>query len=164
MHDNWVKRDDLVSLQISHHGDSINQAFIRGLPSETSQLLQNLANPLDQKDNSKLKISICHSEPGAWHPANYMTKQCPPPDFIDKADANATYYKSGRTVSNVILFTRLSGSRCSKQTHCLVDGQSDATKWTKYGLYQYAHTFLGILSKQTGFRQNFIWKYFEMEG
>lgn len=39
--------------------------------------------------NHKIAIAICHSEPGAWHPARYTTSRCPPEGAL---------YKVGRTM------------------------------------------------------------------
>lgn len=37
----------------------------------------------------QLAVAICHSEPGAWHPARYKTSRCPPSQAL---------YTVGRTM------------------------------------------------------------------
>lgn len=114
------------SLYVTQHGDSFNAAFIRDIPTEMRELLeevwlqkpgllcwiytlrlsslvltacewlltvaltasyaivlpqQHWVEPRDfhwRLRNRKIAIAICHSEPGAWHPAHYSTSRCPP--------------------------------------------------------------------------------------
>jgi hypothetical protein len=62
-------------LSINHHGDSINMPFVRGLSLSDRHLLAKLLQRYPP--HSQQVIEICHSEPGAWHPALYETAQCP---------------------------------------------------------------------------------------
>jgi len=69
-------------LGLVQHGDSINMRFINGLDAATRVQLQGMLlqppRPYDV-DPAFSGVAICHSEPGAWHPANYQTSRCPPP-------------------------------------------------------------------------------------
>ena len=89
---------DHLQIQISHHGDSVNRKFMAGLPKDTESILQQLSAPVKNASELQTQIVICHSEPGAWHPANYHTKQCPPQEFFTKPQNYTKYYKIGRTV------------------------------------------------------------------
>ena len=63
------------SLQVVQHGDAVSHAYYRGLSSAVqSALLSMLHTQLDPAS----AVSVCHSEPGAWHPALYDTSRCPP--------------------------------------------------------------------------------------
>uniref|UniRef100_A0A7S0H1M3 A-kinase anchor protein 7-like phosphoesterase domain-containing protein n=1 Tax=Amorphochlora amoebiformis TaxID=1561963 RepID=A0A7S0H1M3_9EUKA len=66
----------MTKVQIVHHGDSYKNAYIDGLDEGTYQTLYNMAvkTKLDPADS----VCVCHSEPGAWYPPNYMTSRCPP--------------------------------------------------------------------------------------
>ncbi|GAB5031140.1 cazy family gt4 [Nannochloropsis oceanica] len=75
-----------VSVLIEHHGDSINYAFLQGLPLEIKQLMQHAAQT---RPPIKESIIVCHSEPGAWYPPRYHTSRCPPSDAL---------YRIGRTM------------------------------------------------------------------
>ncbi|TMW60878.1 hypothetical protein Poli38472_000920 [Pythium oligandrum] len=81
------------SLYVTQHGDSYNAVFIRDLPNETRELLQE--HWIEERDfhwrlqHQQVALAICHSEPGAWHPARYKTSDCPPPQAL---------YKVGRTM------------------------------------------------------------------
>ena len=69
-------------LGLVQHGDSINMRFINGLDAATRVQLQGmLLQPprAYDADPAFSGVAICHSEPGAWHPANYQTSRCPPP-------------------------------------------------------------------------------------
>ncbi|KAG1703207.1 hypothetical protein DVH05_008118 [Phytophthora capsici] len=80
-------------LLITQHGDSLNTSFIRDLPTDMKSKLEH--HWIEERDfywrlkNRKIALAICHSEPGAWAPAHYMTSRCPP----EKAQ-----YKVGRTM------------------------------------------------------------------
>ena len=69
-------------LGLVQHGDSINMRFINGLDAATRVQLQGMLlqppRPYDV-DPAFSGVAIRHSEPGAWHPANYQTSRCPPP-------------------------------------------------------------------------------------
>eukprot|EP00457_Paulinella_chromatophora_P007237 gb/GEZN01007258.1/.p1 GENE.gb/GEZN01007258.1/~~gb/GEZN01007258.1/.p1 ORF type:complete len:445 (+),score=39.17 gb/GEZN01007258.1/:151-1485(+) len=76
----FVKSLDAVPnlpLQIDQHGDSFSQPYREGLDKNTIKMLERLAHsrlPVNNQD----AVVICHSEPGAWHPAMYSTSECPP--------------------------------------------------------------------------------------
>ncbi|GMF21791.1 unnamed protein product [Phytophthora fragariaefolia] len=80
-------------LLITQHGDSLNPSFIRDLPEDMRSKLEQ--HWIEERDfywrlkHRKIALAICHSEPGAWEPAHYMTSRCPP----EKAQ-----YKVGRTM------------------------------------------------------------------
>ncbi|OWZ22319.1 hypothetical protein PHMEG_0002980 [Phytophthora megakarya] len=80
-------------LLITQHGDSLNPSFIRDLPADMkTQLEQHWIEERDfywRLKQRTIALAICHSEPGAWTPAHYMTSRCPP----EKAQ-----YKVGRTM------------------------------------------------------------------
>ena len=71
---------------ISHHGDTPSDNFINGLSKIESQLIDS-----HMRYEYPPAITICHSEPGAWHVPRpmYNTERCPP--------KNARY-KIGRTM------------------------------------------------------------------
>lgn len=81
------------SFLIAHHGDSYNHNYVNGLTIRESRLLTQYMIGSQPKTPSKkpFVVSICHSEPGAWHAPmpKYYTNQCPP--------ADATY-RIGRTM------------------------------------------------------------------
>ncbi|KAE9044351.1 hypothetical protein PR002_g2841 [Phytophthora rubi] len=85
--------DPPFELLITQHGDSLNPSFIRDLPEDMrSKLEQHWVEERDfywRLKNRNIALAICHSEPGAWEPAHYMTSRCPP----EKAQ-----YKVGRTM------------------------------------------------------------------
>ena len=64
-----MKRIDKLEALPRHHGDSINQNFVSGLNDEDYEVLRSIyaLRPTSKKDASKRLISVCHSEPGAWH-------------------------------------------------------------------------------------------------
>lgn len=80
-------------LLITQHGDSLNPSFIRDLPEDMKTKLEQ--HWIEERDfywrlkHRKIALAICHSEPGAWEPAHYMTSRCPP---------KGTLYKVGRTM------------------------------------------------------------------
>ncbi len=82
-------------LSISQHGDSFNQEFVNGLTKYDLELLMRLKSKTEPSKNPLL--SICHSEPGAWHAPspNYHTTRCPPSKPFMSA---STYYSIGRTM------------------------------------------------------------------
>ncbi|KAG3034326.1 hypothetical protein JG687_00001021 [Phytophthora cactorum] len=85
--------DNPFELLITQHGDSLNPAFIRDLPEDMKAKLEQ--HWIEERDfywrlkNRKIALAICHSEPGAWDPAHYMTSRCPPQGAL---------YKVGRTM------------------------------------------------------------------
>ncbi|KUF87062.1 hypothetical protein AM587_10008239 [Phytophthora nicotianae] len=80
-------------LLITQHGDSLNPAFIRDLPEDMKAKLEQ--HWIEERDfywrlkHRKTALAICHSEPGAWEPAHYITSRCPPEGAL---------YKVGRTM------------------------------------------------------------------
>ena len=65
------------TLQITQHGDSFNNDFAAHLPAATKDSLEaHWFNPYWSP--APPRIAVCHSEPGAWHPARYHTSTCPP--------------------------------------------------------------------------------------
>lgn len=72
---------------ITQHGDSYNEKFVRNMVKKDSALLQKLY----RSRSSEQEISICHSEPGAWHAPTprYHTFRCPPSN---------SGYRIGRTM------------------------------------------------------------------
>jgi glycosyltransferase involved in cell wall biosynthesis len=67
-------------LSIGQHGDSFNEKYWAGLPRSEQELLANL---MARRPPPESTISVCHSEPGAWHlsqalPQRYTSGQaCP---------------------------------------------------------------------------------------
>ena len=77
-------------IKIVQHGDSFNQDFVSNLRKNDSSSLRKLSEePSRQK--YRYRISICHSEPGAWYTPypNYHTQPCP---------SKNSNYKIGRTM------------------------------------------------------------------
>ena len=74
------------------HGDSFNQQFVANMRTNDSSLFWKLnRSPLPTVQPMDIKISICHSEPGAWYTPfpNYHTQPCPAKD---------AHYRIGRTM------------------------------------------------------------------
>ncbi|KAG7389363.1 hypothetical protein PHYPSEUDO_010491 [Phytophthora pseudosyringae] len=69
-------------LLVTQHGDSLNPSFIRDLPEDMRATLEQ--HWVEERDlywrlkHRKIALAVCHSEPGAWEPAHYMTSRCPP--------------------------------------------------------------------------------------
>lgn len=79
------------AIKAVQHGDSYNPQFVANMRSNESSFFKKLnQNPPSTFSNSN-KISICHSEPGAWSAPfpNYHTQSCPPRDAT---------YRIGRTM------------------------------------------------------------------
>jgi hypothetical protein len=85
-------------INLVQHGDSYNQVFVSNMRATDSSLIKKLSkgalrasSSSSSSSSSSYKISVCHSEPGAWYTPspNYHTQACPP------RDAN---YKIGRTM------------------------------------------------------------------
>ena len=80
---------DFKNFSISQHGDSYNYKYIQGMMESEKELLGSLDisqysrrfNENESKGQRKLRINICHSEPGAWSAPTpkYHTVACPPP-------------------------------------------------------------------------------------
>lgn len=82
---------------ISHHGDSYNHDYVKGLTDRDRSLLERYEVPHNKhykETNSELQIILCHSEPGAWYVPrpNYHTVPCPP------AEKSKSKYYIGRTM------------------------------------------------------------------
>jgi len=80
-----------VRVSAQQHGDSTSRAYVDGLPLLDQQVLQQV---LHRQQSSATDVSVCHSEPGAWHfnsslPQRYQTSMCPPP---------GASYRIGRTM------------------------------------------------------------------
>ena len=65
---------------IHHHGDSFNAAHMDGLTLREKHLLMRYRRRNGNDSDCGVAISICHSEPGAWHAPQpfYFTSPCPP--------------------------------------------------------------------------------------
>lgn len=75
-----------IYFSIIYYGDTFDEKFVRGLTPQESQLLFSLIKKSNPVSRKTVRISLCHSEPGAWyapHP-RYHTSRCPVPnsDFI----------------------------------------------------------------------------------
>jgi len=90
------------SVEIVHHGDSINEVFLAGLTPKEQKFMHELDSNFNtdalarrgksrKQRNKPIEVVVCHSEPGAWHAPypNYHTTRCPP------ASAD---YKIGRSM------------------------------------------------------------------
>jgi len=69
-------------LAVVQHGDSVNTKFIASMDDAThTRMRQHFKHEyqLFQQPwiGGRGSVAICHSEPGAWHPAHYSTSQCP---------------------------------------------------------------------------------------
>eukprot|EP00948_MAST-09A_sp_MAST-9A-sp1_P001258 g1258.t1 len=88
------------TLLTRHHGDSFNPDYTKSLRPETRNLLYRLENTNPIKYPTKLIVSICHAEPGAWtigpYKANYPTSRCPGQFHLN--DNNIKQYRIGRTM------------------------------------------------------------------
>jgi glycosyltransferase involved in cell wall biosynthesis len=95
----FVKALDSANVQnftISQHGDSWNPTFIDGQDENEKKLLAKYDILL--KRPGYPRISICHSEPGAWYTPNpiYHTSRCP--NTYPHGQPKLKYYKIGRTM------------------------------------------------------------------
>lgn len=95
----FVKALDKLHIRnftISQHGDSWNPNFVEGQSDEERQLLAKY--DLLLKRPGYPRISICHSEPGAWYTPNpnYHTSRCP--NTYPHKGGKLYYYKIGRTM------------------------------------------------------------------
>lgn len=95
----FVKALDKVGVKnftITQHGDSWNQDFVEGQEESERRLLAKYEMLL--KTVGYPRISICHSEPGAWYTPtpNYHTSRCP--NTFPHKDGHLSYYKVGRTM------------------------------------------------------------------
>lgn len=64
-----------TSVAAVQHGDGISAEHVDGLPSRTREALGRMLRAAVPMESA---VAICHSEPGAWHPARYPTSRCPP--------------------------------------------------------------------------------------
>lgn len=95
----FVKALDSMSIRnftISHHGDSWNKDFVDGLDEKEKKLLAKY--DLLLKRPGYPRVSICHSEPGAWYTPNpaYHTSRCP--NTFPHRGGRLQFYKIGRTM------------------------------------------------------------------
>ncbi|CAM9278909.1 unnamed protein product, partial [Heterosigma akashiwo] len=70
--------DHGVPIKIVQHGDSFNKRFVDSLPDDLMERLVDLTTRTKPSSGSRLHVSICHSEPGAWHPSAWERTRCPP--------------------------------------------------------------------------------------
>jgi hypothetical protein len=86
-------RDNSRVLSVLQHGDSFNSRFVDNMSPSDTQLFSELSRVVPSKSlGVKVKtVSVCHSEPGAWHAPypRYHTQPCP---------ARNSDYKVGRTM------------------------------------------------------------------
>ena len=68
--------DSSVAVRATHHGDAMDQEHFFGLPSSSRDALE--ATLRASTPSAERAVVVCHSEPGAWHPALYETSRCPP--------------------------------------------------------------------------------------
>lgn len=75
-------------VQVVHHGDTPSHRFAQGLDDSVRANVMAMVRDLQPPEES---VVVCHSEPGAWHPAKYPTAPCPNP-------AHRYLYTVGRTM------------------------------------------------------------------
>ena len=85
-----------LRLHLSQHGDSVNTAWMAGLPLSVREVIAPLLD--SYQPPTKGGFCICHSEPGAWSAPtpNWRTPpqmMCPPPTL-----RGSNIYKIGRTM------------------------------------------------------------------
>lgn len=84
-----------TGLAFVQHGDAESAAYYAGLPAATAAFLNShLHAALAPSARGAAAVSVCHSEPGAWHlppamPRLYFTPECPEPN---------AHYTIGRTM------------------------------------------------------------------
>jgi hypothetical protein len=66
-------------LLMMQHGDGYSTEYTAGLPQPTRDIVRGLFMESPSIFEASAFVSVCHSEPGAWHPAMYSTARCPPP-------------------------------------------------------------------------------------
>ena len=82
-----------VSISAQQHGDGVSQQYLASLSQASRRFLQSLLSQPPVHD-SMPTICVCHSEPGAWHPALYSTSMCPLPGCT--ASIGRTMFESDR--------------------------------------------------------------------
>ena len=65
-----------LPLRAVQHGDGVSHSFVDGLPGPLRTALNQAVNR--RPDHRRPTVSVCHSEPGAWHPPRWPTARCPP--------------------------------------------------------------------------------------
>ena len=69
-------RSKEIPVRATHHGDMMDYEHFSSLPHSSREALEaTLRSPVPSPENA---VVVCHSEPGAWHPAMYQTTRCPP--------------------------------------------------------------------------------------
>ena len=84
----------LFALQVVQHGDAVSHVYYRGL---AAPLQRQLVALLQHDLPPSTAVSVCHSEPGAWHPSRYPTARCPPPGSL--ASIGRTMFETDRLPS-----------------------------------------------------------------
>ena len=99
---------DRPSVRSSHHGDTVDAAYYRGLPREYYDLLNRLL--MARFPPAKGSVVVCHSEPGAWSPAKYETSRCPPEGY----GRDGALRVVGRTMFETDRLEKEHVARCNK--------------------------------------------------
>uniref|UniRef100_A0A6B2L6I8 Glycosyl transferase family 1 domain-containing protein n=1 Tax=Arcella intermedia TaxID=1963864 RepID=A0A6B2L6I8_9EUKA len=108
------------SITIGHHGDSASETYFFGLPPKVRETLILQANRPPY-----YPISICHSEPGAWHPSFWPTARCPPDGSI---------FNIGRTMFETDRIPEGWESRCNQMDQIWVPTEFEREVFAKYGV------------------------------
>jgi glycosyltransferase involved in cell wall biosynthesis len=82
------------NFSIVQHGDSLNQYYVQGQHNREQSLIAKYDKMVYSEGYPK--ISVCHSEPGAWYvpTPRYHTSPCP----FTRPNSHLKFYKVGRTM------------------------------------------------------------------
>lgn len=89
-----------VDVRVRQHGDSYNPDYLRGLPPADAALLARALTSGAERWHHP-DVSVCHSEPGAWHlppthPARYHSGALPCPNPAARVRVGRTMFESDR--------------------------------------------------------------------
>ncbi len=93
-------------LRARHFGDAVSRDFVDSLSVRTRALLSKLMADDDDSSDKRLRIDVCHAEPGAWsapHPLFTSFYPCP----------SAAAFKIGRTMFETDRLPAGWAERCS---------------------------------------------------
>lgn len=86
-----------VPVAVAQHGDAASAELLAGLPPAEARTLEAAAQAAGRVRASRA-VSVCHSEPGAWHfpglPRRYSTPTCPLPGA--RATVGRTMFETDR--------------------------------------------------------------------
>ena len=112
-----------ISVRITQHGDSFNKKYVEHMEPSDTKLLRHM----DTFVATSGEVSICHSEPGAWHAPypRYHTYRCPAQDAA---------YTIGRTMFETDRIPNGWADRLNTMDEIWVPTEFAATIFKEYGV------------------------------